>query len=381
MSLFLLFFFLIYGSVHFYFFCKVKVAFGFGLAPGIFLALLLALMTVAPVLVRFLEKEEMETSARMVAYGGYLWMGFLFLFFTSSLALDLYHLFIRGAGVIFSKDVSSWMMSYRSAFLLPCAWGVIASFYGFFEARSIRIERVKLTSPKFPSGRGPLTIVQISDVHLGLILSQKRLKLIIEKVNEAAPDILVSTGDLVDGQVDGLAGVAKLFQGVSAPYGKFAVTGNHELYAGLRHSVDFMREAGFRVLQGEEVIIPGLICIAGVDDPVINRFSGSSAEEEHRVAAHLPQGTFTVLLKHRPVVAAASGDRVDLQLSGHVHKGQIFPFNLVTHLFYPVHAGLNDRSRHTRLYVSRGTGTWGPPIRFLAPPEVTVFELSHGSGH
>ncbi len=94
----------------------------------------------------------------------------------------------------------------------------------------------------------------------------------------------------------------------------------------------------------------------------------------------LPRETFNVLLKHRPVLGTESPGRFDLQLSGHVHKGQLFPFNFVTYLFYPVKAGLNLCRENTALYVSRGTGTWGPPIRFLAPPEVTVIEVTQGPG-
>jgi uncharacterized protein len=380
MSLFLLIFFLIYGGVHLYFFLKLKIAFGIGMVSGLCLAFFLVMLVAAPILVRILEKEGFEAPARMVAYIGYLWMGFLFLFFSSSLAVDMYHGFLRAAGAVLRRDCSFLHLSNGTAFLIPFAWGIVTSVYGYYEARSIMVERVRLTSPKITLNHGTLTIVQITDVHLGLIVREDRLNLILEKVKAAAPDILVSTGDLVDGQVNGLAGLARLLRGVNPRYGKFAVTGNHELYAGLNHSVDFMQDAGFRVLRGEAVTIPGLITIAGVDDPAVSRVGGSAAEEEQRLTAWLPRDTYTVLLKHRPTIAGESMGLIDLQLSGHVHKGQLFPFNLVTYLFYPVQAGLNLLPRHTGLYVSRGTGTWGPPIRFLAPPEVTVFELTHGPG-
>lgn len=378
MTLFLLTFFLIYGGVHLYFFMKVKIAFGLGTMAGVTLAVLLATLVIAPALVRMLEKEGLEATARMVAYAGYIWMGFLFLFFTFSLSLDAYHGLLSAAGTILRGDCSSFRLSNRAAFLIPFAYGIVTAVYGYCEARCIKVERVRLTSPKIPSNHGTLTIVQISDVHLGLIVRKERLKLMLDRVKEAAPDILVSTGDLVDGQVDGLADMAQLLREIQPPCGKFAVSGNHELYAGLNHSVDFLQEAGFRVLRGEEVTIPGLICIAGVDDPAVSRVGGSASEEEQLLAARLHRDIYTILLKHRPEVARGSRGLVDLQLSGHVHKGQLFPFNLVTYLFYPVQAGLNNIQQHTRLYVSRGTGTWGPPIRFLASPEVTVIELTHG---
>jgi uncharacterized protein len=356
----------------------LKAAAPFGMPVALGLAFFLVLMLCAPLLVRMLEKEGMQVAARLTAYAGYLWMGFLFLFFSSSLAIDVYHGLLHVVGLVSRKDISSFFLSNRAAFIVPLAWGLGSAVYGYHEARAIRTERVVLTSPKVPLSLGKLTIVQISDVHLGLIVRKERLKAILDKVTQAEPDILVSTGDLVDGQVDGLTGLAELFREIRPRYGKFAITGNHELYAGLNHSLDFMKSAGFRVLRGEEVTVPGLITIAGVDDRAIERFSGSASEEEQGLLARFPKETYTVLLKHRPAIGEGSMGRFDLQLSGHVHKGQLFPFNLVTYLFYPVKAGINHYPGNMALYVSRGTGTWGPPIRFLAPPEVTIIELAHG---
>lgn len=378
MSLFLVAFFLIYGGVHLYFFSKVKTAFALGMSAWICLALFLIVMIIAPIMVRMFEKREMEEAARLMAFTGYIWMGFLFLFFSASLAIDLYHGLLHAAGFAFNKDISSFFLSARTAFIVPLVWGMIAAVYGYFEARNIRSERVVLTSPKIPQAVGRLTIVQISDVHLGLIVRNEHLKKMLAQVMAAAPDILVATGDLVDGQIDSLTGLAELLREVRPRYGKYAITGNHELYAGLEPSLGFMRSAGFKILQGEEFTIPGLITIVGVDDPVIKRFSAAALGEEQRLMSGLPKDTYTLLLKHRPALREESIGRFDLQLSGHVHKGQLFPFNLVTYLFYPVKAGINHYPQNTLLYVSRGTGTWGPPIRFLAPPEVTIIELSHG---
>lgn len=378
MNLFLLTFFFIYGSTHLYFFLKVKAAVSFGALGGGCLSLFLLCMLCAPILVRILEHEGMEMLARLTAYTGYSWMGFLFFFFTASLLIDLYHLLLNLAGYFSHRDFTPFSVSNRTALALPLAWGMIISCYGYFEARAIRTERITLTSEKIAPSAGKLTIVQISDLHLGLIVRKERLNSVLEKVRKAEPDILVSTGDLVDGQINGLTGLAELLREMRPRYGKFAVTGNHELYAGLSPSLAFMQSAGFRVLRGDMVSLSGILVIGGVDDPVISRSAGSAPEEERLLLARFPKEAYTVFLKHRPAVAQGSQGRFDLQLSGHVHKGQLFPFNLITRLFYPVKAGINHLRGGGLLYVSRGTGTWGPPIRFLAPPEVTVIELSHG---
>jgi len=191
----------------------------------------------------------------------------------------------------------------------------------------------------------------------------------------AEPDILVSTGDLVDGQINGMGGLAELIHGVNPRYGKFAITGNHEFYAGLSQAMDFTEKAGFRILRGEGLTVEGLVNIAGVDDPAGNTNELYKGISEKELLSGLPREKFTLLLKHRPLIDKNALGLFDLQLSGHTHKGQIFPFSLITWMYYPVDSGCLKLVDNCYMYVSRGAGTWGPPIRFLSPPEVTVVEL------
>ncbi|MFA6464649.1 MAG: hypothetical protein WCT30_02770, partial [Desulfurivibrionaceae bacterium] len=156
--------------------------------------------------------------------------------------------------------------------------------------------------------------------------------------------------------------------------GKFAITGNHEFYAGLQEALDFTRESGFTLLRQQRVTVGG-INIVGVDDPTVKASDHEPVVSEHEFLAAQPKENFTLLLKHRPDIDPNSVGLFDLQLSGHTHKGQIFPFNLLTWFFYPHRAGELTRLHSGFLYLSRGTGTWGPPIRFLAPPEVTIIDL------
>ncbi len=375
MNLFFLSYFLIYGGVHLYAFLKVKTAFALSSSASILIAAWMGLMVLAPVIVHVSEKAGHELFARVLSFTGYIWMGLLFLFFSSSLVIDLYRLLIYLSGMILGFDLSLISPSKRAAFFIPFFAAVVVCFYGYFEARDIRTERVRITTPKIPAEAGRVKIVQVSDVHLGLIVREERLKRILRVVKSESPDILVSTGDLVDGQINDLTGLVCLLEGVNPRYGKFAVTGNHEFYAGLDQAIEFTSRAGFRVLRGDKFAIEGLLTIAGVDDPAGSRYSPSHGRSERELLSGIHPDTFTILLKHRPLVDTHSIGLFDLQLSGHVHKGQIFPFSLITWLYYPVHAGKLNIRDNSLLYVSRGSGTWGPPIRFLSPPEVTVIEL------
>jgi len=377
MTLFLLTFFLIYGGMHVYLFAKIRAAFHFSTAANTGLIIIMVFMVLAPIFVRMSERYGHEALARFLSYTGYIWMGVILIFFCASLLFDIYRFLIYISSLILHKDFSHLNVSPVTVLVVPLLIAFSINTYGYFEAKNIRTEHITIKSAKIPDSTGRVRIVQISDVHIGLIVRNERLKEIVEVIKQAEPDILVSTGDLVDGQLNNLVEPSALLRDVRARYGKFAITGNHEFYAGLGQAIDFMQSAGFIVLRGEGVNVAGILNIAGVDDPAGKSFSLSREVSEKDMLSGLPGQYFTVFLKHQPNVNGKATDVFDLQLSGHTHGGQIFPFNLVTQRFFPFHAGYFTLSNQSHLYVSMGTGTWGPPIRFLSPPEITVIDLIH----
>jgi predicted MPP superfamily phosphohydrolase len=376
--LFLLTFFSLYSLLHVYMFFKIRSAFALGTILIVVLICFMAVMVAAPVLVRMAEGRGLEVLARVLSYVGFTWLGLIFLFCITALGIDLYRLLVSLVGLIFRTNLFHLSPSPIIAFFISLIVTAGIGVYGSFEAWSVRSEEVVIKSPKVPTGVGTFTIVQISDVHAGLIVREKRLNRILREVRRAKPDLLVSTGDLVDGQIDNLKGLAELFKTVRPHYGKFAVTGNHEFYAGIDQALRFTERAGFRVLRGETTVVAGFMTIGGVDDRTGKRFGLFSGAEEGVLLKRVARGRFTVLLKHEPIIAKDAAGLFDLQLSGHTHKGQLFPFNYIVKIFYPYDAGLFHLPHHAFLYVSRGSGTWGPPLRFLAPPEVTIIRLVHG---
>jgi uncharacterized protein len=383
MTLFAISFFSLYSLLHFYIFIKAKSALALSLRSSLMLVFFMFLMVAAPAFVRFLEKYELEVLARVMAYIGYTWLGFLFLLVCSSIVIDLYRLLLYLAsfvpGVDACIDVLRSALSVRAYFVMGLSVSVGILVYGSFEARQIRVETVVVRSAKIPARVSPLRIAQISDVHIGLIVRDDRVKRIMEQVKATEPDLFVSTGDLVDGEVAGLGRLADMLQEVNPRYGKFAITGNHEFYAGMEQAIAFTKRAGFTMLRGERTTIEEFLTIVGVDDPSGPGMLKGDGELERKLLAESSSERFTLLLKHRPDVEQGSLGLFDLQLSGHVHKGQIFPFRLITRLFYPMYAGFYRLATNSSLYVNGGSGTWGPPIRFLAPPEVTLIELVHAA--
>lgn len=373
MRLFLAVFFTLYGGMHLYLFLKIRSAFAPGIYASIMLGLFMLLMTSAPVLIRVLVHEGHEISARVLAYTGYTWMAAIFLYFCISISIDILNAVPRVIGVLINMDLSLFMPRPRTAFIISSLMSIAICTYGYFEARDIRIERLTMETTKLPVGMDRLRIVHISDVHLGLIVREDRLRRIVDIVKSATPDILVSTGDLVDAQLNNLSGLADILADIEPIYGKYAITGNHEYYAGVEKALEFTRQAGFTILRNGAV--KGVIAIIGVDDPEGVQMGVETPIDEAGLLRGVSGDGFKILLKHRPVIVHESLGLFDLQLSGHTHRGQIFPFTYLSAISYPMSAGRYDLPKGSVLYVSRGTGTWGPAIRFLAMPEVTVIDL------
>ena len=379
MSLFLITFFLLYGGLHLYVFLKALHAFRFNWNAGIFVGFFFIVMIVSPLIVRFLEKGGHEVAARFMAYTGYSWLGFLFFFFTISISFDVLRFLVFIAGTISKSDFSFFISAYRFFFLTAFIGSICLFLYGYREAGDIRLETLHIQTNKIPREVGKVTIAQISDVHLGLIVREEKLKKIVELIKKTNPDILVSTGDLVDGDIDRLNGLVDLLKNIEPPFGKYAVMGNHEFYAGIDNSLDFHKKTGFVMLRGESLTVHSVVNIAGVDDKAGKYFQNKEISEK-AILSGLPNNLFTVFLKHTPVVEKDALKYFHLQLSGHTHKGQMYPFRYLTRLAFPLYTGYHKLSDSAHLYVSRGSGTWGPPIRLLAPPEITIIELVSGPG-
>lgn len=354
---------LVYGAMHLYALGKVWIAFPHSLVLGLALVLAGMLLTLSPFLVWLLEKQTWHRLTVATAWVSYTWMGYLFLFVCIGLLIDLGQMLAALLHVDWPLDAA---LAFRATALLALA----LLGYGFAEARQIRIERISIATPKLASGQ--VTIAQLSDLHLGLMQGDRFLDRVIARLRELKPDIVVATGDIVDGQGDDLARLAQVFHEYQPPLGAYAVTGNHEYYAGLENSLRFLRSAGFTVLRGESATAGGIM-LTGVDDPTAAS-SGQPALQTGQAPAPGATHHYIVLLKHQPVVD--DDTPFDLQLSGHVHGGQIFPFVYLTRLVYRVHTGLTRLGDGRLLYVSRGAGTWGPPLRLFAPPEITLVTIS-----
>jgi predicted MPP superfamily phosphohydrolase len=308
----------------------------------------------------------------------YVWMGFLFYLFVFSLVGDLLRLSGWATGLT-PKDPE------RRGFLLRALAGGIASaalLVGtggiLHAARGPRVKRVRVPLSKLaPEGEG-YVIAQLTDVHIGPTLGRDFLETVVRDTNALNPDLIVITGDLVDGSVEQLREKVAPLAGLRARDGVFFITGNHEYYSGADEWIAHLATMGVRTLRNERVDVRGLFSLAGVVDRSARGMAPGHGQDVARAAAGHDASKPLILLAHQPkAIEEAVAAGVDLQLSGHVHGGQIMPFNWLAKLEQPYLSGLYKKDA-TWIYVSPGTGYWGPPMRVGTTSEITRIELGAG---
>ncbi|WP_313634312.1 metallophosphoesterase [Massilia timonae] len=311
--------------------------------------------------------------SNLVAWLGLLSMGLFSSLLVATLLRDLVLLALLPFGALTPA------ITHGSALAVPLV-ALAVTMVGYVNARRVaRVVKVDVPIRDLPAELHGYAIAQISDIHVGPTIKRPYLNAIVNKVNKLGADAIAVTGDLVDGSVQRLAMHTEPLARLRASDGVFFVTGNHEYYSGALEWIAEVRRLGLTVLMNEHVVRRrggAALMIAGVADYTAHHFHPEHKSDPQRaVHGAPPEVGVKVLLAHQPrsaPEAAAAG--FDLQLSGHTHGGQFFPWNLFVPLQQPFVAGLN-RVRDMWVYTSRGTGYWGPPKRFGAPSEITLVRL------
>jgi len=256
---------------------------------------------------------------------------------------------------------------------------LVLTLVGFINARRVaRVVRIDIPLAGLPAALTGFTIVQISDIHVGATIKGDYVAAIVDRVNSLGADLIAITGDVVDGSVAQLSPHTAPLVKLKARHGAYVVTGNHEYYSGALPWMEEFRRLGLHGLMNEHVVIEhegAHLVVAGVTDYSAHAFDPAQRSDPRAALLGSPQGIPRILLAHQPRSAqAAEAVGFDLQLSGHTHGGQFWPWNLFVSLQQPFTAGLHRLGR-LWVYTSRGTGYWGPPKRFGAPSEISVLRL------
>ncbi|WP_129353608.1 metallophosphoesterase [Sorangium cellulosum] len=319
--------------------------------------------------------------AGVVAGVVYTWVGLAVLLFFLLLTSELVRLGAHGVTALLDRPLDGDRRTFLSRAIAGAA-GVLAMGLGITGAASalgeVAVRPVRVRLRRLPRAMSGFRVVQLTDLHIGPTIGRAWLERVVARVNALEPDVVAITGDLVDGSVEELREHTAPLADLRARHGVFFVTGNHEYYSGIDAWVAELGRLGVRVLRNERVSIghgEHSFDLAGVDDWSARGMGRGHGPDLARALAGRDPSRELVLLAHQPKqILEAERMGVGLQLSGHTHGGQIFPWGLFVRLDQPYVAGLSWHGQ-SQIYVSRGTGYWGPPMRVGAPSEITLIEL------
>jgi len=368
---FLLFFSIvlgIYALINFYIFLRIDGAIpAYSWFRAIFITLFLVL-AFAFLAGEVLEHKRSTAFGKVFTWLGAFWLGAITWLLPIFVILDLFYLILGFvAGWHPGTEVTQWTIASVTFVIF------VAMFLGFLNARRIRVKPLSITWEK-PSQ--PLRIAAISDMHMGSLIGRRMVRQMVRKINSIHPDLVLMVGDQVDGnprpvmQLD----LGSELKKIESKYGVFAITGNHEYIGNAETSCAYLEAHGIRMLRDEAVEIAG-IYLVGREDRAAKQFANLERKSLADLLAPLDTSKPIVLLDHTPFhLEEAEQHGVDLQLSGHTHHAQIWPWNYITQRVYEVSWGYKKKG-NTHVYVSCGAGTWGPPIRIGNTPEIMAITV------
>lgn len=329
---------------------------------------------------RFLERVAPTPFSSAVVWVGSFWFAAFAYFTLAALLIDLLRL-VNHIAPFFPSFVTENIARTKAVLALSVfSVVVLAIVIGYFNARSPRVKILQVHIPKQVDSVRTLDVAVASDIHLGTIIGRGRLNSIVEKINNLHADLVLFPGDMVDEDLAPVINqnLGETLRTIKAKYGVYAITGNHEYIGGVEEACKYLMDHGIRVLRDETINVNGSIVLVGREDRSISQFSGKKRKPLAELMAGVDKQYPIILMDHQPFgLHEAVEQGVDLQLSGHTHHGQLWPFNAITNAIYELSWGYKKMDQ-THFYVSSGVGTWGPPVRLGNTPEIIHLKLTFG---
>jgi len=316
---------------------------------------------------------SLEGIAKISAMAGSYYFAFMAYAFLLSLFIDIYRLMSSLFSFMPLLDVTLRAHIWRIGVVIMMVLIVIGSI----NARRTRTVALNLEMPNANATLDSIRAVAVSDVHVGLFMNNSRIKDLVSKINDLSPDMVLFAGDIVDESVSVAMeeSLAEELKQLNAPLGVYAVAGNHEYYAGIEEVEKYLARAGVKLLQDEFAIIENSLILVGRKDITANRMERSKRIPLNEILQEVPKDLPVMVLDHTPVnLDETASQGAAIQLSGHTHNGQMWPFNLITKLIFEKSWGLLQKD-NTLIYVSSGYGTWGPPVRLGSMSEIILLNL------
>lgn len=369
-------FFTLYGAINYYIFIRGYQALeAISWVRPIYLGVFVV-VAASFIVGKFVERKKVSLFTDVLIWIGSFWFAFILYYFLSIVLLDLLRGLNSLAGLVAFTDanylrVKLWV--FGAVNVIICA--LIG--YGYANAKNLKVKTYDIFIDKANNVAKELNIVMASDIHLGTLIGRKPTKKIVDMINSLKPDIILLTGDIIDSEVEPVVkqDLGKVLKELRARFGVFGVTGNHEYIGGVEEAVGYIRAHDVDLLRDEFRTVAG-ITILGRED----RSAGKHRMELSELTKSVDRDTAIISMDHQPAkLDEAVEGGVDLQVSGHTHRGQMWPLNYVTHRVYELDWGYKQKG-NTHFYVSCGAGTWGPPVKIGNDAEIVQFRVRFRAG-
>ncbi len=376
--IFLLVFFAVYGSVNYYIFVRGVQA----IPPGAqwrraYVAVFL-LLSLSVVVGRLLERAWASPVSEVLVWTGSLWLGAMVYFFLAVLALDIVRL-VNAIEPFYPLWLREHYQGAKQVLgLAVCGAVLITVIAGYLNASTPRIRNLSLRIPKRADGVQSIRIAVASDIHLGTIIGNRRIRRIVEKINSLNADLVLLPGDIVDEDIGAVMreNLGEALKSIRSKHGIVAITGNHEYIGGIDAACDYLTKHGVTMLRDRVMRVNGGVYLVGREDRSADYTRGMKRRPLKDLMSGVDRSYPVILLDHQPFrLDEGARNGADLQLSGHTHHGQLWPFNHITSAIYEVSWGYRQVGQ-THVYVSSGVGTWGPPMRIGNQPEILNLTLT-----
>ncbi len=326
---------------------------------------------------RFLERVKLSWLSNALVWIGSFWLAAFVYLWLAVVSIDFLRLVNYIIPFFPSFITNNPEQAKQIMGLTVCGLVALIVVAGHVNARTPRIKNLSFTIPKNSHSIKTLNIVAASDIHLGTIICKSRLERIVEEINKLNPDLVLLPGDVVDEDLGPVIkqNLGETLRSIKSKYGVIAITGNHEYIGGVEEACQYLIDHGIQILRDRAVKFLDSIYIVGREDRSISQFAGKKRKPLNELMKEVDTSFPVVLMDHQPFhLEEAEQHGVDLQLSGHTHHGQLWPFNFITKKVYELSWGYKKKGS-THIYVSSGVGTWGPPVRTGNRPEIVNIRL------
>ncbi|MDP4173554.1 MAG: metallophosphoesterase [Bacteroidota bacterium] len=366
----------IYGLINFYIFIRGWQAIPRDSSLRTYYLIIFLVLSISYIAGRALEKNYISPLSSSLIWMGSFWLGMMVYFLLGVIVLDILRLINHFTGIFPDAMERDWQKTKFITAIVLTGIVIITVIAGRINAITPRIYKMNIRVKKHVDSLKTLNIVAASDIHLGTVIGNGRLLYLVNKINSMNPDIILLPGDIVDEDLRPVIkqNLGETLKKLKAKYGVYAITGNHEFYGGVEAATRYLTDHGIEMLRDKTIKINNSIYLIGREDRTLNQVRKRKSLQElmEGVDKNMP----LILMDHQPFeLDEAVQNGIDLQISGHTHHGQLWPFNFITNRVYEVSWGYKKKG-NTNVYVSSGFGGWGPPIRLGNRPEIVNIKLS-----